>query len=182
VRALTRSPDCWVVDMRSPFDGARRVRVACEEHEERVAAVHRGGRSNVLRVSPHDVSELVCEHVVVARTAVIVDDHAGFRAQAAELLEAAGCEVVGSCADGQAALALLLHLHPDVVLVDVQLPDIDGFGLIEQLGPGAQGVTIVLVSTREAADYGARVGRSGAAGFITKAELSITSLAAVVEL
>jgi DNA-binding NarL/FixJ family response regulator len=127
------------------------------------------------------VAELVCDHVMVSRTAVIVDDNDGFRAHAAELLEAAGYEVVGSCADGETALALLLHRRPDVVLVDVQLPDIDGFGLIERLAHGVHGVTIVLVSTREAADYGARVGRSGAAGFITKADLSIESLAAVVE-
>lgn len=118
----------------------------------------------------------------MARTAVIVDDHAGFRAQAAHLLEGAGYEVVGSCPDGRTALSLLGCLRPDVVLVDVQLPDIDGFGLIERLGSGADGVAIVLVSTREAADYGARVGRSGAAGFITNAELSAQSLAAMVEL
>jgi DNA-binding NarL/FixJ family response regulator len=123
----------------------------------------------------------VWNHLVVARTAVIVDDHAGFRAQAAQLLEAAGYEVVGSCPDAGAALSLLARVRPDVALVDVQLPDIDGFGLIERLGSGADGVVIVLVSTREAADYGARVGRSGAAGFITKAELSAQSLAAVVE-
>jgi DNA-binding NarL/FixJ family response regulator len=118
---------------------------------------------------------------VVARTVVIVDDHAGFRAQAAQLLEAAGYEVVGSCPDAGAALSLLGRLRPDVALVDVQLPDIDGFGLIERLGSGVDGVAIVLVSTREEADYGSRVGRSGAAGFITKAELSAQSLAAVVE-
>jgi DNA-binding NarL/FixJ family response regulator len=117
----------------------------------------------------------------VARTAVIVDDHAGFRAEAARLLEAAGYRVVGSCSDGRGALSLLGRLRPDVVLVDVQLPDVDGFGLIDLLGSGADSVVIVLVSTREAADYGGRLDRSGAAGFITKAELSAQTLAAVVE-
>jgi DNA-binding NarL/FixJ family response regulator len=116
----------------------------------------------------------------VARTVVIVDDHAGFRAQAGRLLAAAGYEVVGSCPDGRSALAVLRKLRPDVVLVDVQLPDIDGFGLIAQLDTGSDGPAIVLVSSREAADYGARVGHSGAAGFITKAELSARSLADVV--
>jgi signal transduction histidine kinase len=116
------------------------------------------------------------------RTAVIVDDHAGFRLQAARTLEAAGYEVVGSCPDAHAALELLAEVHPDVVLVDVQLPDIDGFGLIERLGPAhpAGGAAVVLVSSRDAADYGGLVGRSGAAGFIAKAELSPRSLAAVV--
>jgi DNA-binding NarL/FixJ family response regulator len=116
----------------------------------------------------------------VARTVVIVDDHAGFRAQAAQLLAAAGYEVVGSCPDGRSALAVVPTLRPDVVLLDVQLPDIDGFRLIAQLDAGSDGPAIVLVSSREAADYGARVGRSGAVGFITKAELSARSLAEVV--
>jgi DNA-binding NarL/FixJ family response regulator len=119
----------------------------------------------------------------MARTAVIVDDHAGFRSQAARLLASAGYEVVGSCADGRGALDLIGRLRPDVALVDVQLPDIDGFGVIEQLGAGGHGggIVVVLVSTREAADYGARLERSGAAGFITKADLTAGALAAVVE-
>lgn len=116
----------------------------------------------------------------MARTAVIVDDHEGFRARAAELLEAAGYDVVGSCPDGRAALALLATLRPDVVLLDVQLPDIDGFAVMELLGWGVDGPTIVLVSSREAADYGSRVGRSDAVGLITKSELSAQALADVV--
>lgn len=60
------------------------------------------------------------------------------------------------------------------------LPDIDGFGLIAQLDAGSPHPAVVLISSREAADYGARVARSGTAGFITKAELSAQSLAAVV--
>jgi DNA-binding NarL/FixJ family response regulator len=125
-------------------------------------------------------ADLLWDDLVVARTAVIVDDHAGFRAQAARLLEAAGYRVVGSCPDAQAALALLTEVQPDVVLVDVQLPGIDGFGLVERLGLDRR-PAVVLVSSREAADYGGRVGRSGAAGFITKAELSARSLAAVMD-
>ena len=82
--------------------------------------------------------------------------------------------------DGRSALAILPRLRPDVVLLDVQLPDIDGFGVIAELDAGSDGPVIVLVSSREAADYGTRVGRSGAAGFITKAELSAQALAEVV--
>lgn len=111
-------------------------------------------------------------------TVVIVDDHAGFRAQAAALLEGAGYRVVGSCADGRSALSLLSKVRPDVVLLDVQLPDIDGFGVIEQLGDDPPAV--VLISSREAEDYGARVGRSGATGFISKGDLSAASLADAV--
>lgn len=116
----------------------------------------------------------------MARTALIVDDHAGFRAQAARLLQDAGYEVVGACPDGRSALAAIAALRPDVVLLDVQLPDIDGFGVIDALGDGSAGPAIVLTSSREAADYGTRLRHSGAAGFITKAELSIGSLAEVV--
>src|SRR5690242_2943763 len=113
----------------------------------------------------------------MGRTAVIVDDHAEFRAHATELLEAAGYEVVGSCPDGESAVRVITALRPDVVLLDIQLPDVDGFQVLSRI-TGAP--TVVLISTREAADYGRRVARSGAAGFITKAELSIRSLAQVV--
>lgn len=114
----------------------------------------------------------------MGRTVVIVDDHAGFRAQVAHLLGAAGYEVIGSCPDGRSALAAISRLHPDVVLLDVQLPDIDGFAVMGALE--LDGPMVVLVSSREAADYGARIARSRAAGFITKAELSARSLAAVM--
>lgn len=115
----------------------------------------------------------------MARTIVIVDDHAGFRAQAAELLDGAGYDVVGTCPDGRSALAAIAELRPDVVLLDVQLPDIDGFDVIDQLADRGDGPIVVLISTRDAADYGARVAHSGAAGFINKAELSARSLARV---
>ena len=142
---------------------------------------HQGRPSRISRVSPHVAGVLLWEHQRVARTVVIVDDHADFRAQATELLEAAGYEVVGSCPDGRSALEAISALRPDVVLLDVQLPDIDGFGVLAQVGRLAEGPMVVLVSTREAADYGGRVGRSGAAGFITKAELSAHSLAEAVD-
>lgn len=112
----------------------------------------------------------------MARTIVIVDDHADFRVQAAQLLEAAGYAVMASCPDGRSALAAVPSLRPDVVLLDVQLPDIDGFSLIAQLDTGSEGPAIVLISSREASDYRGQVGRSGAAGFITKSELSPESL------
>jgi DNA-binding NarL/FixJ family response regulator len=129
----------------------------------------------------------VWEHRPVGRTVVVVDDHAGFRALAARLLTAAGWDVVASCPDGRSALAAVRELRPDVVLLDVQLPDIDGFAVLARLGEAeaeagteAPGPTVVLVSTRDAADYGTRIGRSGAAGFIGKADLSAGALAAVV--
>jgi DNA-binding NarL/FixJ family response regulator len=119
----------------------------------------------------------------VAPTIVIVDDHEDFRAHAAGLLTAGGYEVVGSCPDGRSALSAIAALRPDVVLLDVQLPDIDGFAVVEQLAGGSEdgpGPVVVLISTREAADYGGRVAQSRAAGFISKAELSIRSLSEMV--
>ena len=112
----------------------------------------------------------------MARTIVIVDDHAEFRAHAGELLRAAGYDVVASCADGASALAAVAAQRPDVVLLDVQLPDIDGFGVVERVEERSDGPIVVLTSTRDAADYGERIVRSGAAGFISKAELSAQSL------
>lgn len=134
----------------------------------------------ISRVNPNAGAGRPWEHEWVARTIVIVDDHADFRAHATELLDAAGYEVVGSCPDGRSALTAIAELRPDVVLLDVQLPDIDGFGVIEQVDGRVDGPIVVLISTRDAADYGARVARSGAAGFISKEDLSARSLAQVV--
>jgi DNA-binding NarL/FixJ family response regulator len=127
---------------------------------------------------------VLCQHERVARTIVIVDDHDDFRSHAAALLTAGGYDVVGSCHDGRSALSMIAELLPDVVLLDVQLPDIDGFAVIEQVDgqtEGGAGPVLVLVSTREAIDYGGRIAQSGAAGFINKAELSARSLDALVD-
>jgi DNA-binding NarL/FixJ family response regulator len=113
-------------------------------------------------------------------TLLIVDDHPGFRSLARRLLEAGGFEVVGEAADGQAAVASARELRPDVVLLDNQLPDIDGFQVTARLADGEAGPVVVLTSTRDRADYGQRVERSGARGFIPKAELSGTALRAFV--
>lgn len=120
------------------------------------------------------------QHQRMAPTAVVVDDHADFRAQAVQLLEAAGYEVVGCCPDGNSAIAAIEQTRPDLVLLDVQLPDIDGFRVLTHVEELDADPAIVLTSTRDEADYGTRVARSGAAGFITKAELSVQSLSRVV--
>jgi DNA-binding NarL/FixJ family response regulator len=113
----------------------------------------------------------------MARTVVIVDDHADFRAQATALLRDAGYDVIGACPDARTARHTIPALHPDLVLLDVQLPDADGFDLAATLPAGP---TIVLISTREAADYGTRIHRSPAAAFITKADLSGPTLAQAI--
>jgi DNA-binding NarL/FixJ family response regulator len=113
-------------------------------------------------------------------TLLIVDDHPGFRSLARRLLEAGGFEVVGEAADGHAAVAVARELRPDVVLLDVQLPDIDGFEVTQRLGDGEAGPAVVLTSTRDRADYGERVERCGARGFVPKAELSGAAVRAIL--
>jgi DNA-binding NarL/FixJ family response regulator len=103
---------------------------------------------------------------------LIVDDHPSFRASARVLLEAEGFDVVGEAADGAAALSEAGRLRPEVVLLDVQLPDIDGFDIAERLTGEVDSPTVILVSSRDGSDFGPLVTRSGARGFVPKAELS----------
>ena len=114
-------------------------------------------------------------------TVLIVDDHPSFRASAKAILEAEGFEVVGEAADGTSAVEATSALHPDVLLLDVQLPDMNGFDVCELLPGNGSAPKVVLVSSREAADYGDLIARSGARGFIAKDELSGQALSALVE-
>jgi DNA-binding NarL/FixJ family response regulator len=111
---------------------------------------------------------------------LIVDDHEGFRSRARPLLEAAGYRVVGEAADAASAIAHTRRLRPDLLLLDVQLPDADGFSVADELSAAPGGPRIVLVSTREASDYGSRLERSHVAGFIHKPELSAARLKGLV--
>jgi DNA-binding NarL/FixJ family response regulator len=115
-------------------------------------------------------------------TVLIVDDHPSFRASARAVLEAEGFDVIGEAADGESGMVAIDSLRPDVVLLDVQLPDIDGFDVcVDCQKRNGSGPMIVLVSSRDAADYGDLISRCGARGFIPKAELSGEALAALVE-
>jgi DNA-binding NarL/FixJ family response regulator len=117
----------------------------------------------------------------VSRTVLIVDDHPSFRASARAMLTEAGFEIVGEVADGRAALDAIDELGPDLVLLDVQLPDMSGFDVCAELeqrdGPLPE---VVLVSSRDAADYGDLVDRSCACGFVAKGELSSDALVALL--
>lgn len=105
-------------------------------------------------------------------TVLIVDDHASFRVQARAVLEAGGHVVVGEATDGRSGIDLALVLAPEVVLLDVSLPDIDGFEVARRLAKAPAPPAVVLTSSRDAAEYGRRVAESPAAGFIAKVELS----------
>ncbi len=112
---------------------------------------------------------------------LIVDDHPSFRATARLLLESEGFDVVGEAADGAAGLRDARALEPDLVLLDVQLPDIDGFEVAAQLTGTGDGPAVVLTSSRDVADFGPLVAASGARGFVAKAELSGAALLALME-
>jgi DNA-binding NarL/FixJ family response regulator len=103
---------------------------------------------------------------------LIVDDHEGFRQQARALLEADGFDVVGEACTGAEAVAAVAELHPELVLLDVQLPDFDGFEVARRLQGVNGGVDVVLTSSRDRSDYGSLVSESPVRGFVPKAELS----------
>lgn len=114
-------------------------------------------------------------------TILIVDDDQRFRGLARRLLEADGFDVVGEADDGAAALAAARELEPDVVLLDIHLPDIDGFEVAARLAAEESGPAVVFTSTRDESDFGPRVYRSGARGFVPKDELSADRIASLCE-
>jgi len=111
---------------------------------------------------------------------LIVDDHASFREFAHTLLGAAGFEVAGEAHDGEDALAQADLLHPDIVLLDVQLPGMDGFEVALRLSRLTSPPRVVLTSSREASDYGERLRQAPVLGFVPKGELSGATLAALL--
>ena len=115
-------------------------------------------------------------------TVLIVDDHPSFRSTARALLEAEGFEVVGEADDGASAVAAATDLRPDVVLLDVQLPDFDGFEVAQRLRKSLKAAAprIVLTSSRDGSDFGPLVVECGASGFVPKAELSASALVALL--
>ena len=115
----------------------------------------------------------------MAWTVLIVDDHAGFRSFARRLLEADGFTVVGEAGDGSSAVEAVARLRPALVLLDVMLPDTDGFAIARRLAESGAGSTVVLTSSREPEDFGDRLARSPARGFIHKDDLSGAALAAL---
>jgi CheY-like chemotaxis protein len=113
-------------------------------------------------------------------TVLIVDDHVAFRASARALLEAEGFHVVGEAADAAGAVEAVAVLRPEIVLLDIQLPDLDGLVVAEQLAGAEDSPVVVLISSRDAAAYGPRLHQTPARGFIPKSGLSGEALAALI--
>ncbi|MGN6431525.1 MAG: response regulator [Gaiellaceae bacterium] len=107
-----------------------------------------------------------------------MDDHAAFRSAAGALLEAEGFRVVGEAADGASALEAARELRPDVVLLDVQLPDLNGFDVAEQLAADEETMPlIVFISSRRVSAFRWRLAANPGWRFIAKSDLSGDALA-----
>ena len=111
---------------------------------------------------------------------LIVDDNDAFRAIARDILDGSGFDVVGEAADARSAVAEADRLRPSLVLLDIRLPDRDGFEVTRRLRLSSAPPVVVLVSTMDTQDVARRVRASGAAGFITKSKLSGDTLRALV--
>ena len=116
----------------------------------------------------------------MTQTVLIVDDHPSFLAVARLLLETDGFVVVGVATDGESGVAQTLRLMPDVVLIDVGLPDVDGFEVAARLREAGASSAIILTSSREGSDFGPLIEDSGARGFVAKPELSGDAVRALV--
>ena len=137
-----------------------------------VRAASRWARSRARgRVNPNVSVPLLPDHGGVLLTLLIVDDHAGYRDQAARALSRDGFEVVGTAGTVAEALASVTRLRPQVVLVDVHLGTESGFDLARRLAEEPD-VRTVLMSTHDESDLVDLVAASPAAGFVPKDRLS----------
>jgi len=105
------------------------------------------------------------------------DDNARFRSRAKRWLEASGFAVVAEATDARSAVEAARQHRPAVVLLDVELPDMSGLSVAARLTREPDPPAVILTSTHDPADYGDRVARCGARGFVPKAELSGQALA-----
>jgi DNA-binding NarL/FixJ family response regulator len=126
------------------------------------------------------VAGRVSDDLPVAVTVLIVDDNARFRARARRWLEEGGFTVIGEAADGASGLREATAIKPQVVLLDVQLPDMSGLRVAERLTAQPGAPAVVLTSTHDVDELGALVSRCGAQGFVPKDELSGEALAEVL--
>jgi DNA-binding NarL/FixJ family response regulator len=109
-------------------------------------------------------------------TVLVVDDHAGFRACARHLLQREGCRVVAEAADGASGIARAREVRPQLVLVDVFLPDTDGFEVAARLAELDAPPAVVVISSRDRSELEPFIADSTARGFVPKHELCRESI------
>ena len=117
----------------------------------------------------------------VPRSVLVVDDDACFRQLAVRILSSWGHAVIGQAGSVEEALAVADELHPDTALVDIGLPDGDGFQLAERLRSLPWPVRVVLISADADRTNRPAARRAGASGFVTKEELSGAELRRLME-
>lgn len=111
------------------------------------------------------------------KTVLIVDDHDWFRSEARLMLEAAGYAVIGEAVDGASGIAAARSLRPSIVLLDVRLPDMNGFDAALHI----KGCSVVMISSHDASTYRTRLATADALGFLAKADLTAAALDALLE-
>jgi DNA-binding NarL/FixJ family response regulator len=116
----------------------------------------------------------------VEKSVLIVDDHPSFRASARAILESGGFNVVGEAESGESALSAIAELEPDILLLDIQLADMDGFDVCRFIESHGSDLAVILVSSRDMTDYGDLIASSCARGFVPKGELSSEAVTALL--
>ncbi len=100
---------------------------------------------------------------------MLVDDHAIVRAGLKMLLQAqTDMEIVGEVEEGRAALAKAKELNPDIVLMDISLPDMDGFEVTRQLKRALPNISILALTMHESDEYFFKMLQAGASGYVPK--------------
>jgi CheY-like chemotaxis protein len=122
-----------------------------------------------------------CKHGAVSRSVLVVDDDATFRRLIGGILSGWGHTMVGEAAGVEEALARAVELRPDIALVDIGLPDGDGFSLTRQLSTMPWQLRVVLISTDADAASVPATRRAGASGFLPKDKLSGPALRRLIE-
>lgn len=118
----------------------------------------------------------VTRNVATVKTLLIVDDHDSYRSFLTTMLEGQALTVCGSAEDGETALDAVEELQPDLVLLDIQLPGIDGFAVANRIAKKAKPPAVILTSTRDAEDFGHRLDAAPVLGFVPKHEMSVEAL------
>lgn len=114
-------------------------------------------------------------------TILIIDDDPRFRTQARDILAGDGFVVIGEAVDGASGLAAAHALQPDFVLLDVGLPDIEGFEVARAIAVNGPPPWVVLTSSRDARAYGRRLANGHSLGFIPKERISGAAIRALVD-